>query len=71
MKLIDLDSTESYILDGKYAIEPPKRGYWLKPKDKEYGVCSNCGMNRVDLLDGDWHNYCRACGAKMEGVKEI
>ena len=71
MRLIDLDSTVDYILDGKYAIEPPKRGYWLKPKDKEYGVCSNCAMNRVDLLDGYEHNYCEVCGAKMEGVKEV
>lgn len=71
MRLIDLDSAESYILDGKYVIEPPKCGYWIKRKGKEYGVCSNCAMNRVDLFSGGEHNYCEVCGAKMEGVEEV
>lgn len=63
------DATDEF--ENAPTVDPVKHGHWLRPKGKGYGVCSNCGMNRVDLLDGYEHNYCEVCGAKMEGVEEV
>ena len=35
----------------------------------EHGHCSKCGYGSVDLVDGEPHNFCRKCGAKMKGGK--
>lgn len=62
MRLIDLDSTEDYILDGRYVIESPKRGHWIKNGDR-YCECSVC--HHEGNISGQ-DNYCWFCGAKME-----
>jgi hypothetical protein len=62
--------------DGERAIEvlqnlPPvtpkqRVGQWIfDDKCKEHGHCSLCGYGSVDLMDGEPHDFCRQCGAKM------
>lgn len=49
----------------------PKIGHWIfDDKCKEHGHCSHCGYGRVDLVNGEPHDYCQNCGAKMEKVEE-
>ena len=46
--------------------QEPKTGHWIyDDKCHEHGHCSKCGYGRVDLVDGEPHNFCRRCGAKM------
>ena len=43
-----------------------KTGHWIFDDEcKEHGHCSHCGYGRVDLVDGEPHNFCRNCGATM------
>lgn len=67
MRLIDLDATESYLLDGRYVVDPVKHGYWEivdETEPRRYG-CSVC--MRMTYTK---YNYCPHCGAKMEEVEE-
>ena len=51
--------------------EEPKIGHWIYDDEyHEHGHCSRCGYGSVDLVDGEPHNFCRNCGAKME-VEEV
>lgn len=70
MKLVDFDSTESYILDGRYAIEPPKHGYWIYEGNVYVAKCSECG-NFLDMrgISGK-ANTCPHCGARMNEEAE-
>ena len=44
--------------------------YWKIIKNSNYVKCSNCGKTFLDVYDLDnYDNYCRHCGAKMEGIK--
>ena len=70
MKLIDADAKEPYLLDGKYAVEPIKRGNWvIDGLDHRGGVdwmhCSACGCRMVNV-PADITPFCPYCGAKME-----
>jgi hypothetical protein len=51
-----------------------RHGEWIKKED-EYYVCSECGRtrpyNRYTYSIDNWVcNYCRWCGAKMDGKGE-
>ena len=46
--------------------QEPKTGHWIYDDEcHEHGHCSECGYGRVDLVNGEPHNFCRRCGAKM------
>ena len=48
------------------SVEPERRtGKWIRIDENGYCKCSNCN-NETDLLDGDYHNYCRKCGSNNE-----
>lgn len=50
----------------------PKTGYWIYDDEcHEHGHCSECGYGRVDLVNGEPHNFCRRCGARMESEDDI
>ena len=55
---------------------PPVRpqeqtGHWIYDDEcHEHGHCSECGYGRVDLVNGEPHNYCPNCGAKMVEPQE-
>lgn len=73
MRLIDLDTTESYLLDGRYVIEPPKSGYWQITDAYPHNVyCSECHARFAQTHWAVWEdgslprNYCPNCGAKMD-----
>ena len=44
--------------------QEPKTGHWVMDNDKEHGHCDQCGY-KTDLVNGDYHNFCRKCGARM------
>ena len=47
-------------------VQEPKIGHWIFDDEcNEHGHCSECGYGRVDLVNGEPHNFCRKCGAKM------
>lgn len=55
-------------------VQPVKRGRWIKAHDKQgsYFLCSNCGTVEKTESDQDdtvWQHdeYCRKCGARMDG----
>ena len=49
----------------------PKTGHWIFDDEcKEHGHCSRCGYGSVDLVDGESHNFCRNCGARMVESQE-
>ena len=44
-----------------------KMGHWIFDDEcREHGHCSECGYGSIDLMDGEPHDFCRRCGAKME-----
>ena len=46
-----------------------KTGHWII-LDDIWTKCSECGLMFRDVYDLDnYDNYCRHCGAKMEGLK--
>ena len=49
--------------------EPVRHGHWTLDRH-EHGVCSVCHMTSVDIIGGEFHNYCPNCGAKMDEVKK-
>lgn len=50
--------------------ENTEKYYWKIIGNGRYAQCSNCGMFFQDVYDFDnYDNYCRHCGAKMEGIK--
>lgn len=52
-------------VDGQTALgDEIKHGEWQRQKNGFYFVCSICG--KAAATKG---NYCRACGAKMDGGK--
>jgi streptogramin lyase len=58
-------------------VQPVKRGRWIKAQDKQgsYFLCSNCGTAEKTESDQDgtvWQHdeYCRKCGARMDGDSE-
>lgn len=64
MRLVDLDATESYLLDGRYVVNPVKHGHWVPTEQTsnfewECSVCGN-GFTNNKL------NYCYDCGARMD-----
>lgn len=83
MRLIDADALKdvigiskrlgnkaiSYYIDTMPTIEsePVRHGHWTL-NSMEHGVCSVCHQSSVDIVGGDWSNYCPACGAKMDEV---
>lgn len=69
MRLIDLDSTKDYILDGRYVVEPPKRGYWVENDNGTYS-CSEC-HSWIPNEQHYYARYCLYCGAKMEEENEL
>ena len=51
--------------------QEPKKGHWIYDDVcHEHGHCSECGYGRIDLVDGEPHNFCRRCGAKMVKPQE-
>ena len=51
--------------------QEPKTGHWIYNDEcHEHGHCSECGYGRIDLVDGQPHNFCRRCGAKMVEPQE-
>ena len=82
MRLIDADELIRKIRhddkDGIYweiyhaptiETEPVRHGHWTLDRH-EHGVCSVCHMTSVDIIGGEFHNYCPNCGAKMDEVKK-
>ena len=68
MKLIDADAKEPYMLDGKYAVNVPKRGEWINVRQE--GVCSwtgecSCCHDRNDIPPPILAHFCPNCGASM------
>ena len=62
MKLVDLDVTEPYLLDGRYNIEPARHGRWEYIGGYGYQYrCSECVVCAERTS-----NYCPHCGAKMD-----
>lgn len=53
-------------------VAPVRHGRWERKVEidgglkREYFVCSECGQTRML----NFHNYCPACGAKMDGGTE-
>ena len=72
MVLYDPDAKEEYLLDGRYLVQPMKRGEWIKCKDENndpYDVtltCSVCGFEIEIANDIYTMNYCPNCGAVMD-----
>ena len=64
MKLIDLDATDSYLLDGRYIVDPPKHGHWII-SERNGVLCSECGQASVEWMPVP---FCSHCGAKMENL---
>ena len=60
MRLVDLDATESYLLDGRYVVDPVKHGKWDAKNS-----CSVCGCQPWYERDIHFLHYCPNCGAKM------
>ena len=54
-------------------IEPGrKKGKWIIRKFGADAMCSNCGMYFHDVYDIESSdNYCRHCGAQMEGLEVV
>ena len=50
-------------------VQEPKIGHWIMDSDKEHGYCDQCGY-KTDLVNGDYHNFCRKCGTRMVEPKE-
>lgn len=47
-----------------------KHGMWIVRYFGAEAKCSECGMYCAGAYDHDRHdNYCRCCGAKMNGIK--
>lgn len=70
MKFIDLDATDSYLLDGRYIVYPPRRGHWVKNEEGDYH-CSECkAIVESDEKSRHYWVYCYHCGAKMDEVIE-
>lgn len=47
----------------------PKTAQWIYDDEcHEHGHCPECGYGIIDLVDGEPHNFCRRCGAKMIDV---
>ena len=62
---------QSVLYDLPPVTPQPKIGHWIFDDEcKEHGHCSRCGYGSVDLVDGDSHNYCRNCGARMVESQE-
>lgn len=72
MRLIDEDATEAYLLDGRYIIEPVKKGKWTRKESKRmyWYVCSECGGGCPCNGYGQdmFTEWCPNCGAKMENT---
>ena len=50
--------------------KPVIRAKWIVRRRSRYATCSYCGHSYTDVYDmEDWDNYCRHCGAYMEGLK--
>ena len=62
MRLGDLDATNSYLLDGRYAVDVPRHGHWIHT-EIHGTVCSECGQASVEWMPVP---YCSHCGARME-----
>lgn len=62
MRLVDLDATNSYLLDGRYAVDVPRHGHWIHT-ERHGTVCSECGQASVEWMPVP---YCSHCGARME-----
>ena len=46
--------------------QEPKTAHWIFDDEcKEHGHCSRCEYGIVDLADGEPHNFCPNCGARM------
>ena len=68
---INLGMAHIVVNELKPVTPQPKMGHWIfDDKCKEHGHCSRCGYGRVDLVDGEPHNFCRKCGAKMVEPQE-
>ena len=55
-----------------YARVEPKKGKWIIRKFGADAMCSECGMYFHDAYDiENSDNFCRHCGAEMEGLKVV
>jgi len=81
MEQITAIRTAEYALDElckSKDAQPVKRGSWIKAQDKQgsYFLCSNCGTAEKTESDQDgtvWQHdeYCRKCGARMDGEQNV
>lgn len=56
----------------KIEAKPISYAFWEHIGNSIYYGCSNCHMCFSGVSDDDnYDNYCRHCGAKMQGIKQI
>ena len=68
MVLYDPDAKEEYLLDGRYLIQPMKRGEWMieeYPDGYYYSYCSVCDQWVPEEAFLKHWKYCPNCGAIM------